>query len=85
MPTIAFFSGITIRMYFIRSEHHPPHVHASYGGRTAEISIREGNVLEGMLPPRILNKVRTRGRIHQSELLHIWETQEFHRIENPDF
>ena len=34
MPVLARFYGIVIRMYFLGSEHNPPHVHAIYGGKT---------------------------------------------------
>ncbi len=37
MPTLARFYGIVIRMYFLGSEHNPPHVHAIYGEDTAAI------------------------------------------------
>ncbi len=35
MPTLARFYGIVIRMYFLGSEHNPPHIHAIYGEDTA--------------------------------------------------
>lgn len=31
MPVISRFYGIIIRMYFLQSEHNPPHIHAIYG------------------------------------------------------
>ena len=30
MPVLARFYGIVIRMYFLQSEHNPPHIHAIY-------------------------------------------------------
>lgn len=30
MPEISRFYGITIKMYFLSSEHNPPHIHATY-------------------------------------------------------
>lgn len=35
MPTLARFYGIVIRMYFLGSEHNPPHIYAIYGEDTA--------------------------------------------------
>ena len=29
MPVLSRFYGIIIRMYFLQSEHNPPHIHAS--------------------------------------------------------
>lgn len=43
----------------------------------AEIVIRTGEVLEGHLPPKALAMVREWVSINKSDLLHIWETQEF--------
>ena len=45
-------------MYFIQAEHNPPHIHAIYGDDTAEITIQEGKILEGHLPPKALSMVR---------------------------
>ena len=43
MPALARFYGIAIRMYFLGSEHNPPHIHAIYGDDTAAFDIRTGN------------------------------------------
>lgn len=40
MPVLSKFYGIVIRMYFQLAEHNPPHIHASYGGKVAEIEIK---------------------------------------------
>jgi hypothetical protein len=37
MPTIAYFYGIAIKMYF--NEHPPPHFTAAYSGHEANVSI----------------------------------------------
>lgn len=42
MPVLARFYGIVIRMYFLGSEHNPPHIHAIYGEDTAAFDIRSG-------------------------------------------
>jgi hypothetical protein len=64
-------------MYFQQAEHNPPHIHALYGDDMAEIVIRTGEVLEGHLPPKALAMVREWVSINKSDLLHMWETQEF--------
>ena len=77
MPILSRFYGIVIRMYFQQAEHNPPHIHALYGDDMAEIVIRTGEVLEGHLPPKALAMVREWVSINKSDLLHMWETQEF--------
>ena len=77
MTILSRFYGIVIRMYFQQAEHNPPHIHALYGDDMAEIVIRTGEVLEGHLPPKALAMVREWVSINKSDLLHMWETQEF--------
>ena len=77
MPVLSRFYGIIIRMYFQQAEHNPPHIHALYGDDMAAIDIKTGKILEGNLPPKALSMVREWIDVHKSELLHIWETQEF--------
>lgn len=77
MPVLSRFYGIIIRIYFQQSEHNPPHIHALYGEDMAAIDIQNGEILEGHLPPKALSMVREWMSIHQKDLLHIWETQEF--------
>ena len=55
MPTISFFLGIYIRMYF--DEHAPSHFHAYYGDYSAAIEIETFRVLKGHLPQRVLGLV----------------------------
>ena len=77
MPVLSRFYGIIIRMYFQQAEHNPPHIHALYGEDMAAIDIQTGEVLEGHLPPKALAMVREWAAIHNNDLLHMWETQEF--------
>ena len=81
MPVLSRFYGIVIRMYFLQSEHNPPHIHAIYQEDVAAISLLTGEVLEGHLPARALGMVQTWAAMHRDALLEIWETQEFHAIE----
>ena len=80
MPVLSRFYGIVIRMYFQQAEHNPPHIHALYGEDMAAIDIQTGEVLEGHLPPKALTLVREWMGIHKSELLRMWETQEFQAL-----
>ena len=81
MPVLSRFYGIIIRMYFQQSEHNPPHIHALYGDDMAAIEIKTGEIIEGELPPKALNMVREWISLHEKELLNIWETQEFSKLE----
>jgi hypothetical protein len=50
MPTLSYFYGITIRMYW--RDHPPPHFHAEYGEYIAVYDIQTLEILEGYLPGR---------------------------------
>ena len=80
MPVISRFYGIVIRMYFIQAEHNPPHIHAIYGDDTAEITIQDGKILEGHLPPKALSMVREWIDLNKTNLMTIWKTQEFRAL-----
>ncbi len=81
MPVLSRFYGIIIRMYFQQSEHNPPHFHAIYGEDMAAICINDGKILEGHLPKKALEMVLEWNEINKSELLEMWETQEFKEID----
>ncbi len=49
MPSIAYFYGIAIQMYF--GDHNPPHFHARYGRAKALVGIADGKIISGELPP----------------------------------
>lgn len=80
MPVLARFYGIIIRMYFLQSEHNPPHIHAIYGEDTAAFEIRSGELLDGSLPNRALEMVQEWITANREALLEIWETQEFRKL-----
>ena len=84
MPVLARFYGIVIRMYFLGSEHNPPHIHAIYGDSTAAFDIRSGRVLDGELPARAAAMVREWIGLHRDDLVTMWETQEFKRLDPLD-
>jgi uncharacterized protein DUF4160 len=71
MPTISWFYGIAIRMYFF--DHPPPHFHAVYGEHEANVAIATGEVIEGRLPGAAARLVKQWTLTHQAELLANWE------------
>lgn len=84
MPTLARFYGIVIRMYFFGAEHNPPHIHAIYGEDTAAFDIRTGEIIDGELPNRAIDMVREWISRHKVDLLTMWETQEFKKLDPLD-
>ncbi len=74
MPTISMFYGILVLMYFRDNRrHHLPHIHVRYQGQEAAISINDGVILEGDLPPKQIKMVQVWIEIHKEELLLDWE------------
>lgn len=84
MPELCRFYGIIIRMYFQQAEHNPPHIHVIYGDDIAEIELNTFEILEGRLPKNAQKLVTEWMGIHKDELLEIWETQRFKKIEPLD-
>jgi len=60
MPTVAWFYGIAIAMYY--NDHSPPHFHAQYGQSRAVIGIADRRVIAGSLPPTALRLVTAPSR-----------------------
>ncbi|MEW6676734.1 MAG: DUF4160 domain-containing protein [Pseudomonadota bacterium] len=79
MPEICRFLGIVISMYF--DDHNPPHFHVRYNEHRAVFAIRNGNLLDGQMPARVRGLVEEWAEQHQDELLEMWNTKEFHKIE----
>jgi hypothetical protein len=63
------------------SEHNPPHFQVSYNEFKATVGIRDLNVLAGKLPARVRGLVEEWAELHQSELLAMWLSKQFHKIE----
>lgn len=82
MPILARLDGIAIRMYFQQEEHNPPHVHAIYGDNMIAVDIRTGKTLDGSFPQKSKTLVEQWVLKHQAELLRIWETQEFSKVDS---
>jgi len=80
MPIISRFYGILIKMYFSQSEHGVPHFHAIYGEYNAVFAIDPLQMLEGDLPVRSQRLVTEWARLHQKELLDIWNSQAFRQL-----
>lgn len=81
MPEISRFYGIVIKMYFLDSEHNPPHIHAIYNKSIAIIDIQSLEKIEGELPKRALKLVKEWILIHKNEIKEMWYTQQFKKIE----
>ncbi len=67
-------------MYFRQGEHNPPHIHAIYGDNAVAVDIQTGIVLDGNLPTKELGLVEKWIKLHKTELIKIWNTQEFIKI-----
>ena len=70
MPTISYFYGIYIRMFF--NDHSPPHFHAVYAGSKAIYEIESLDLLDGQLPNRAHKLVLEWAKEHQEELRQNW-------------
>lgn len=81
MPEISRFFGIIITMHY--NDHAPPHFHARYGGHKALIGIRDGALIEGSLPPRVMGFVSEWAALHRAELQTDWELAQSHNPLNP--
>lgn len=71
MPIISRFLGIIIAMFY--NEHNPPHFHVRYNDFKATISIKNFVLLDGKLPPKVLDLVIEWANTHQVELMEDWE------------
>lgn len=80
MPEIARFYGIIIKMFFMNSEHNPPHFHALYGEYVGEFDIRTLRMIQGDLPPRAVSIVCEWAELHQTELLEMWNSQRITKL-----
>ncbi len=80
MPEISRFYGIIIYMFF--NDHNPPHFKVVCAEFEANIVIESGNLLNGDLPISKLKLVQAWAEIHKLELLEMWGSKNFHKI-NP--
>ncbi len=80
MPEISRFYGVVVYMFF--NDHVPPHFKAQYAEYEANIGIESGNLVDGKLPSGKLKLVQAWAEIHKVELMEMWNTKKFHKI-NP--
>ena len=80
MPEITRFYGIVIKMYFLQSEHNPPHIHVFYNGDVAAVDYLTGEVLTGEIPPKALALVNEWTAVNREALNRMWKTQEFEKL-----
>jgi hypothetical protein len=74
MPTISMFFGIVVSLYFIDNRKHKhPHIHIKYQKNEAVISIPNGELLDGKLPPAKMRLVLAWIEIHKDELMADWD------------
>lgn len=71
MPELSRFYGIIIRMFY--SDHPPPHFHAVYQGKQAQMDINTLEVIEGHMSRRALALVTEWAALHRAELREAWE------------
>jgi len=74
MPAISMFYGIIVYLYFLDNKRHKrPHIHVKYQESEAVISIPDGKLLEGKIPPSKMKLVQAWVEIHRDELLADWQ------------
>lgn len=80
MPEISRFYGIIIKMFFKPREHEPSHLHALYGEYVGIFDLQTMNMTEGDLPGKAQELVKEWMENNQSELLEMWDSQNFHKL-----
>lgn len=70
MPTIAYFLGIAVRMFF--NDHDPPHFHVRYQQFRARVRIEDGVVIDGRLPPTATRLVKEWTVLRREALMKNW-------------
>ncbi|RLA06517.1 MAG: hypothetical protein DRQ51_09200 [Gammaproteobacteria bacterium] len=81
MPEISRFYGIIIRIFSIDNEHPPEHIHIKYNEYEAVMELKTLNITEGSLPKKAKLLVREWAQLHQKEMMVMWQSQNFHKIE----
>lgn len=74
MPTISFFYGLIISMYWEKkSQHNLPHFHAKFAEYNAVFAIETGTILAGSLPISKQKLVEAWIELHKEELMSDWQ------------
>ena len=70
MPTIAYFLGIAVRMFF--NDHDPPHFHVQYQQFRARVRIADGQIMSGRLPATVTRLVMEWTELRREALMRNW-------------
>jgi hypothetical protein len=70
VPTIAYFLGISVRIFF--NDHDPPHFHVRYQGFHARIRISDRELIDGRLPPTVTRLVKEWTALRHAALMQNW-------------
>ena len=68
-------------VYMFFNDHNPPHFKVKYAEFEANIVIENGVILNGDLPVSKLKLASAWAEIHKKELLGMWHSKDFHKIE----
>ncbi|MBC8196260.1 MAG: DUF4160 domain-containing protein [Candidatus Marinimicrobia bacterium] len=79
MPEIARLYGIVIKLFY--GDHSSLHFHAVYGEFVGLFNINTLELIKGDLPRRARNLVIEWTKINKTELIQMWDTQEFHKLQ----
>ncbi len=86
MPTIAYFLGISVRMFF--NDHDPPHIHVRYQAFRARIRIEDGVVIDGKLPLAATRLLREWTVLRRDALMRNWrlarQEQPLEQVSGPE-
>jgi hypothetical protein len=74
MPTIAYFYGIAVQMYY--EDHPPPHIHARYNEFKARFDITTGALISGSLPKQATRLVQEWIDLNKMALADNWARME---------
>jgi hypothetical protein len=78
MPEVTRFYGIVVKLFF--GDHPPPHFHVVYSEYNALFNIETLEMIEGDLPNRANKMVVEWATRYQTELLEMWQTQQFNKL-----
>jgi hypothetical protein len=70
LPTIAYFLGIAVRMFF--NDHDPPHFHVRYQQFRARVRIEDGQIIDGRLPLRVTRLIVRWSALRREALMRNW-------------
>jgi hypothetical protein len=74
MPAIPLFFGLIVYMYFMDNKQHKlPHIHVRYQDNEVIVSIPDGEVLDGAIPPSKMKLLQAWMELHKDELVADWE------------